>query len=291
MNAVVGSQSQAPLTTSEKEALLVLMADEDPSVFAAVRQRILSQGEAGCQWLKPYLLSDIPLLRVRVRSLLRGFASRAADMAFLEFCLKNGGEDLDLEKGCWLLARTRDPEINMEGYQAMLDSFAGSLLNRIDFGAEPEGILADFNQFLFEDLGFRGNEEEPQEPDGLYLNRVVDKRTGGPICMCLIYLFVARRLRLPVAGIGMPDFYLCRFQTSREEIYINAFTQGQLLTKSACIHFLQQTGQRHREDALSPISPRLTLRRLCSELHRAYGELGNSEEQARVERYVIALSR
>jgi len=46
---------------------------------------------------------------------------------------------------------------------------------------------------------------------------VVDRRKGNPINLCLVYLMLARRLRLPLAGIGLPGHFICRFQTPTEE--------------------------------------------------------------------------
>ena len=49
-----------------------------------------------------------------------------------------------------------------------------------------------------------GNETDYYDPENSYLNCVVDRRTGNPVSLCLIYLFLARRLRLPIAGVGLP---------------------------------------------------------------------------------------
>src|SRR5438876_1144393 len=82
-----------------------------------------------------------------------------------------------------------------------------------------EAVLGVINQHLFTELGFHGNEQNYYEPDNSYLNRVLDRRTGNPISLCLIYLLIARRLRLPIAGIGMPGHFLVRYQSSTAEIY------------------------------------------------------------------------
>ncbi|MFM8471291.1 MAG: transglutaminase family protein, partial [Limisphaerales bacterium] len=38
----------------------------------------------------------------------------------------------------------------------------------------------------------------------------MDRRTGNPISLSIVYLAVTRRLRLPVTGIGMPGHFICR---------------------------------------------------------------------------------
>src|SRR5690606_39368836 len=66
-------------------------------------------------------------------------------------------------------------------------------------------------------LGFRGNEQNYYDPANSYFNRVIDRRTGNPISLCLLFMLLGRRLEMPIAGIGFPGHFLCRYQTSQEE--------------------------------------------------------------------------
>ncbi|MEW6306453.1 MAG: transglutaminase-like domain-containing protein [Verrucomicrobiota bacterium] len=278
------------LTDAQKAALLVLLGDDDLGVYQTVRAKIIDQGQMVVEWLRPHLLHNDPVIRSRVREIVRHFERHAADNRFLGFCLSHG-EDFDVEKGCWLLAQTQYPDINIEAYQALLDSWAGELLERIDFGAEPQRILLEINQHVFTTLGFAGNEQNYYDPRNSYLNCVVDRRLGNPISLCLIYLALARRLKLPVAGIGMPGHFICRFQSATDEIFIDAFHKGKLLTKADCIKYLQHTGQDFNDRSLSPISPRRILQRVCSNLYHIYENLRQEEDTARFQRYIVALSK
>ena len=140
-------------------------------------------------------------------------------------------------------------------------------------------------------LGFTGNEQNYYDPENSYLNRVVDRRTGNPINLCLVYLMLARRLRLPVSGIGLPGHFVCRFQSSSEEYYINVFNRGKLWTKADCVQYLLQGNYNLQDDYLVPISPRRMLMRICGNLHQIYRHLEMTEETTRFQRYLIALHR
>jgi len=104
-------------------------------------------------------------------------------------------------------------------------------------------------------------------------------------------LFIARRLRLPVTGIGLPGHFLCRYQSSTKEIYIDCFRKGIFLTKADCIKYLLHANYGLAEGHLSPVSPKRMLLRMCSNLVLTYGHLEMTEEAARVQRYVNVLSR
>lgn len=290
MEATLSKPKSSFFSPGEKLALAKLLTDDDPEIHRMIRSEIVSRGSDAAEWMRAFALSDDPVLRRRSKEIVRHFDRQTADNDFLAFCLKNG-EDLDLEQGCWLLSRTRYPEVSIEGYQALIDSFAGALLDIIDFGAEPEGMLADINSFLYSREQFQGCIRENFDPADCYLSQVVNDRKGCDIALGLIYLFVCQRLNLPVVGIGMPGHFLCRFQTLRDETYIDSYHKGRLLTKNACVRFLRETGRRYDERFLAPMSPRQTLLRLCSNLHQCYVQQGMPEERDRLQRYVIALSK
>ena len=206
------------------------------------------------------------------------------------FCLKHG-EDFDLEQGAWLLAQTRHPEINREAYQALLDHYASELRERMDAGSDAKNLLRTINHYLFVELGFSGNEKNYYDPENSYLNRVIDRRTGNPINLCLVYILVARRLRLPIIGIGMPGHFVCRYQTSASEIFIDPFNRGKFLTKGDCIQYLVNGNYSVRDDYLAPVSPRRMMLRICGTLHQIYLHLEQKEDATRLQRYLVALTR
>jgi len=278
------------LSENERAALLTLLADDDPGVYATIRQRILSLGPAAADWLRPHTLSRDPVLRRHAQEIVRTLDRQSADNLFLEFCLRQS-EAFDLEQGAWLLAQTQYPDINVTGYQALLDSFASDLEDRVETSGEPAKVLAGMNRYLFEELGFSGDQQNYYDPENSYLNRVIDRRTGNPINLCLVYLLLSRRLKLPVAGIGLPGHFICRYQSSSVEMYIDAFSGGKLLTKADCVQYLLQGNYSLREDYLTPVTSRKLLLRICGNLHQIYLHLEQSEAATRLQRYMVALAR
>ena len=273
-----------------RAALLNLLGDENAEVYQAVREQILAEGSAAGDWLRPHVLSDDPLLRKRVQEILRHVDKQSGDNRFLTFCL-NHGEEFDLETAAWLLARTQFPGINVEAYQALLDGHANALRERVDRHGRVNTMLGKINEYLFNELGFKGNEEKYYEPDNSYLNCVLDRRTGNPITLCLFYMLLARRLQLPITGIGLPGHFICRHQSAAGEIYVDVFNRGRLLTKADCVHYLVRGNYDLREAYLAPVSPRRIFLRICSNLHQIYLELGSKDDATRLQRYLVALAR
>jgi len=290
MSAPATIASSEALSETQKSALLNLLSDDDNGVYRTVREKILSYGSDVIPWLQPHTLSDDPTLRRRALDIILHFGRQAADNRFLGFCLKHG-EEFDLEEGVWLLAQTQYPDINVEAYQALLDTFAAELRERLDLTREPKEVLTRINAYLFEELGFSGNEENYYDPENSYLNRVIDRRTGNPINLSLLYMLLARRLRLPVTGIGLPGHFICRHQSSAAEIFIDAFNGGKFLSKDDCVQYLVHANYSLRDDCLAPVNSQRMLLRICGNLHQTYLQLQRTEETTRIQRYLVALTR
>jgi regulator of sirC expression with transglutaminase-like and TPR domain len=278
------------LEEKHKKALISLLADDDARVYQTVRETILSYGPASSHWMREHTLSNDPILRRRASEIVNYFARQDADTQFLAFCL-NQGEDSDLEQGVLLLARTQFPSINLEAYAALLDDFAGELRERLDFSAAAEQILRVINNYLFRELHFSGDEQSFADAQSLYFNVVLDRRAGNPINLSLLYLLIARRLRLPMVGVGLPGDFLCRYQSSRAEIYVDAFHGGRLMTKADCIKQVLQLRQRFEESSLAPVSARRILLRLCAQLHQIYNQQKAPAQIERLQRYLVALAK
>ena len=270
--------------------MVSLLADDDRNIYHTVHDKIISYGPASVPWLREHLLSDDPVLRRRVREIISYFARQDADTQLLAFCL-NQGEDFDLEQSTLLLSRTQYPEINLEAYSAWLDQFAGELRDRLDLNGSPVEIIKTINDYLFQELKFTGDEYNFYAPANSYLSSVLDRRIGNPVSLSLVYLLVGRRLRLPVAGIGLPGYFLCRFQSSRAEIYVDPFRGGRLMTKGDCIKHMVQLRQRFGESCLSPVSSRRILLRICANLHQIYTQQKLPEQGGRLQRYLVALAK
>lgn len=282
--------SDLAFSDSQKAALLTLLADDDPEVYSTIRETIIERGPAAGEWMREHRLEDDPKLRRRVKEIVAHFDRQTTDTDFLKFCL-NKSDKINVERGAWLLSRTKYPEISLPGYTAVLDNYVSELMDRIDFGASPGRILGTINFYLYQYLGFHGDMEDYYDPQNSYLSRVIDRLRGNPISLSAIYVFICRRLHLPVVGIGMPGHFICRFQTSREQIYIDPFQKGKLMTKGDCIKMLLQSGHEINDSFIAPVTPRRMLLRMCSNLQHAYSIREEAEDATRMQRYIVALSR
>jgi regulator of sirC expression with transglutaminase-like and TPR domain len=270
--------------------MLTLLGDDDPEIVRTIQDQFLSVGDRAYELLEENRLHPEPSVRRRIRSLLNERAASRYDSEFLAFVLSQG-EHFDLEQGVWKFTLTTHPDINVAAFQAQLDAWADQVREQLGPTRGPGVILDTLNDLLFQQLGFRGNSENYFDPANSYLNRVMDRRLGIPISLCAIYLFLGRRLGLPLVGIGMPGHFLCRFQSTTEEIFVDPFHGGKLLSRLDCRKRLAELAIEYDERHLAPVSNRRTLQRMIANLHLIHKERRHREEVERLQRYLVALSR
>lgn len=283
-------KTSSKLDEKQRKALVSLLADDDPAVHRTVRQKLLSCGPIAAQWVREYSLSNDPVMRRHALDIIEFFSRQDADTQMLSFCL-NQGEDFDLEQGTLLLARTQYPGINIEAYSALIDRLAGELRERLDLSGDPVRIVSAMADYLFVELKFAGDETNLHDPENSYLNRVLDRRKGNHITLSVVYLLMARRLRLPVSGIGLPGYFVCRYQSSRGEIFIDPFRKGRVLAKADCVKYVVQQQHRFDDGCLAPVSARRILLRICANLHQIYTHLKSPAQSERLQRYLVALAK
>src|SRR5436190_10933406 len=112
---------------------------------------------------------------------------------------------------------------------------------------DPDGFvrIAALNEFLFEDEHFVGNDTHYEDPRNSFLNEVLDRRTGIPITLALVYMEVARRAGVEVEGVNMPGHFLLRSRVKpgsnySQDLLIDAHHGGAFLSESACRELLRK---------------------------------------------------
>ncbi len=133
---------------------------------------------------------------------------------------------IDLAHACLLIAQDAYPELQVERYLGDIERMAMRLRGRMPQTSAPEERVAVLNQFLFEDLGFRGNTEEYYDPRNSYLNDVIDRKVGIPISLSIVYMAVGRRVGLPLEGVSFPGHFLVRLRMRAGVLVLDPFASG-----------------------------------------------------------------
>jgi regulator of sirC expression with transglutaminase-like and TPR domain len=264
------------LDSGEIRSLIKLLDDENDEIVATVKGRLLEKGIVSLPFLQEAGADASPLLRERIRSITEEMASVEARTQ-LERLVQHDASGIDLEAGSLAIARYGYPNENMNWCSEILDSFANELDSKLDSHDDPLDIISKVLNFLSLEKGFRGNTDDYYDPENSYLTRVLERRTGLPISLCAIYLLVAKRLNIPLSGVGMPGHFMLKYQVGEKEIFLDPFRGAKLLSRSDCRDFIETTGYGFREEYLSAISSRQILERMIRNLIVAYRQKGQMQ--------------
>lgn len=192
------------------------------------------------------------------------------------------GEDdaIDLARSALLIAMFVYPELDMDSYLVRLDALAQCVREVIAAQADsqdeepsPLRTLYALNQVLFNEEEFHGNADDYYNADNSFLNRVLDEHTGLPITLSLLYMEVARRVGLPMYGVGLPYHFVVCCPLPDKKIYIDPFERGLLMSEKICRERIRQLSNgrvRIPRQAFEPISNRHLLVRLLTNLKHIY---------------------
>ena len=120
---------------------------------------------------------------------------------------------------------------------------------------------------------------------------VLERKTGIPITLSLLYLFLGARLGLPFSGVGMPGHFIVKYETPSERIFLDPFSGGHPLTIEECNRFLVNAGYGLKEEYLATTPAREILSRVIRNLVFIYTRLDDQSRVKRLERFLEMLHR
>ena len=139
---------------------------------------------------------------------------------------KNSNYNL-IEK-CLKLAQILEyHDLDISKYIKKINEVGNSLSLKINEIKNPTYLISMLNEYLFDELGFRGAEEDYYDPGNSFLNVVFDKKTGIPITLSIIYAEIAKNIGLDLQIVGFPGHVIVKY---KNEIILDPFYRGRLLT-------------------------------------------------------------
>src|SRR5215210_2061432 len=127
-------------------------------------------------------------------------------------------EQINLAEAALLIAAEEYPSLDLSPYLEKIDRIGDLVRERASQAHNSLDVLSAINTTLFDELGFRGNVENYYDPRNSYLNEVIDRHTGIPITLTVVYMEVARRVGLHVEGVGMPGHFIAKLATDGGEV-------------------------------------------------------------------------
>jgi regulator of sirC expression with transglutaminase-like and TPR domain len=183
-----------------------------------------------------------------------------------------------LDEAALAIAAEEYPGLDAGAYLARLDALGALVRQRATEPQRAAGRVRALCDVLFDELGFRGNEEAYYDPRNSFLNEVLERRLGIPISLSVLLMEVGRRVGVPLHGVGLPRHFMVKLQPEAgPEVFIDAFDGGALLSREECAARFQggPTAQALDPRWFQAVTPRQILGRMLQNLKQIYVEQGD----------------
>ena len=118
------------------------------------------------------------------------------------------------------------PDLDIEKYIEKITKMGMSLKESVSDVKNPTYLISMLNEHLFENLGYSGDDDDYYNPKNNFLNEVIDKKTGLPITISILYTEIAKFIGLDLKIVGFPSHILVKYN---EEMILDPFYDGRLL--------------------------------------------------------------
>lgn len=156
----------------------------------------------------------------------------------------------DLAPAALAIARIEYPQLDAPRYLRALDRMGAEAADRLAALGVDAGLarrIRGVSAYLFREQGFAGNRGHYDDPRNSFLNNVIDRRTGIPITLALVYIEVSRRAGLRTDGVNFPGHFLLRAQPSGPDdppaggghVIVDPFHGGTILSELDCRKLLR----------------------------------------------------
>ena len=161
-------------------------------------------------------------------------------------------------------------DLDIAKYVERINEIGNSIRMKISGVKNPTYLISILNEYLFDELGFCGAEEDYYDPGNSFLNTVLDKKTGIPITLSIIYAEAAKNIGLDLKIVGFPGQVIVKY---KNEIILDPFYRGRLLTIENLEEILDRNfgdGVEFVPEYLNEATTEQLLTRLLRNLKNAY---------------------
>lgn len=206
-------------------------------------------------------------------------------------------ERLRLDEGALLVAEIAYPDLSHTSVQRKLDALAAEVRAELGMAADARlpadtlnqrevaaRTLAALRDVLAGREGFHGNQDDYYDPRNSFLPDVLERRTGLPITLSVVYVEVAQRLGAPLVGVGLPAHFVAKWQLPPAEggdLFVDAF-RGTVLDQGECrrlvVRALVTNGPPPSLDSrwFAPTGTRAIITRMLNNLKQVYLQTGDT---------------
>lgn len=272
----------------ELKALVSLLDDDDEQIISHVEGKILSLGKMAIPFLENEWESTLnATVQGRIEELVH-----TLQYDLLRERLKNwyNSKEQDLLMGMWIIATYQYPDLEFEKLKQELEQIYYETWLEFRPDLYPLDQIKLINSVLFSKLKFGSNTKNFHSPGNSMINVVLESRKGNPITLCVIYLLVAQKLKLPVHGVNLPNLFILTYKDNNHQFYINAFNRGLIFSKQDIENYIHELHLIPQPSFFEACSSLEIIRRTLRNLVMSFEKIGEHAKANEVKVLLVDIS-
>jgi regulator of sirC expression with transglutaminase-like and TPR domain len=266
-----------------------LLDDDDKQVVSHVEEKILSLGKDVIPFLeKEWETSFNPTLQSRIEDIIHILQYDLLKARLIEWYK---GSDRDLLTAMWLIATFQYPDLELEKLRQELEQIYYETWLEFKPDLYPIDQIKVVNSVLFNKLKFGANTKNFHSPGNSMINVVLETRKGNPITLCVIYMLVAQKLKLPVQGVNLPNLFILTYKDNHNnQFYINAFNRGLIFSKQDIENYINELHLVPQSSFFEPCDNLEIVRRALRNLIMSFEKMGEHAKAEEVKLLLVEIS-
>ena len=273
---------------SELKALVSLLDDEDDQIVAHIEEKIRSLGKEVIPYLEQEWESTFnPNLQRKIEDLIHTLQYQVLKERFNEWF---NSPDQDLLTGLWLIATYQYPDIELSKLKQDLEQIYYEAWLEFRPDLHPFDQVKVINSVFYNKLKFGANTKNFHSPGNSLINIVLETRKGNPISLCVIYMLVAQKLKLPIHGVNLPNLFILTYKDEKVQFYINAFNRGLIFSKQDIENYIHELRLNPQESFFQPCSNLEIIRRTLRNLVMSFDKMGEHAKAEEVKELLLIIT-
>lgn len=275
-------------------AMLKLLDDEDENIYQSIEKHFLEMGREIIPRLEVYWSNSFDaVLQSRIEKLVHKIQFEALKN---DLQIWRTTDSTNLLAGLIIISRYQYPDLNEESVQSQLFIISDTIASQIDDNLPPTEKIKIFNRIFYNVYGFNGNTVNFHAPQNSFINTVLESKKGSPILLCAIYSILATENNIPVFGVNLPEHFILCYKDSYADpehhytypeynilFYINAFSKGNIFSKSDIDTFLQKLNLQPQKSFYVPCTHIEIIKRILRNLHYSFTKSGDAQSVHEIE--------
>jgi regulator of sirC expression with transglutaminase-like and TPR domain len=269
------------MENKEIKALVSLLEDDDQEIIEHVQEKIISLGGVMIPFLESEWENNFnPDVQRRIEDLIHTLQINTLRNRLIDW---KENEQENLLKGLWIIATYQYPDLDYKKLKKDIDKiYYEAWLSHRTY-ASPFEQVKNLNYVLFNKMNYSANLQNIFAPGNSMINIVLESRKGNPISLCILYMLVANRLKMPIYGVNLPNLFVLTYKSDETQFYINAFNKGLVFSKSDIDNYINQLQLATDERFYQPCSHLEMIQRILRNLHLSFEKLGETHKMQEIQ--------